>query len=177
MKTISRTPTPFALSWTQPHVLHNDYELRAGTELVGTLRFRSALGTLATGEAGDGTWTFKRVGFWRQALTIRTAGSDHDFAAFHNNTWSGGGTLELPGGRKVRATSNTWQTVYEWSLDSGEVLFRFRMGGVFRRKAEVEVTPAGAAQAELSLLLLLAWYLAIMLANDAAATAATIAAT
>ena len=172
MQAILRANVPFTLKWTQPRALRSEYELHAGSELVGLLKFRSSFGTLATGQMADGTWTFKRVGFWRQALTIRAAGSDTDLTTFHNNTWSAGGWLELPDGRRVLATNNTWQTRYEWSLETGKVLFRFKMGGVFRQRADVEVLAAGAAMPELSMLLLVSWYLAVMLARESAAAGA-----
>ena len=98
------------LEWVQPSAWKMEYELRAGDELIATLRFRSSFGSFGTGESADGCWTFKRVGFWQTRVTIRGCGSDMDIAMFKNNTWSGGGTLELPDGRKVLATTNLWQT-------------------------------------------------------------------
>ncbi len=101
------------LEWVQPSAWKMQYELRAGEEIVATLRFRSSFGSFATAESADGCWTFKRVGFWQTRVTIRGCGSDMDIAMFKNNTWSGGGTLELPDGRKVLATTNLWQTKFE----------------------------------------------------------------
>jgi hypothetical protein len=173
MKRIEEFAPPVHLAWKQPKVLKSRYELVAGSERVGTLHFSNSFGSLATGESADGTWTFKRVGFFRQVATIRTAGSEVDFAQFQNKTWSGGGSIVLPGGRKFLATTNTWETRFEWSLEGGGVLFRFKTGGIIRHTAEVEVTPAGAAAAEIPLLLLFSWYLSVMLARDSAATAAS----
>jgi hypothetical protein len=82
-----------SLRCVQPNILKMNYELRAGDEVMATLRFRSLMGTLATGESADGCWTFKRVGFLQASATVRSCGSDSDIAAFKHNTWSGGGTL------------------------------------------------------------------------------------
>ncbi|HYM81602.1 MAG TPA: hypothetical protein VEY91_09350, partial [Candidatus Limnocylindria bacterium] len=92
------------LKWSQPSALSMQYELRAGDELAATLRFRSMFGSFATGESADGCWTFKRVGFWQTRATIRACDSETEIAAFRNNTWSGGGTLELADGQTIRAT-------------------------------------------------------------------------
>src|SRR6478672_11634093 len=101
------------IEWVQPSALKMQYELRANTEPVATLRFRSSFGSFATGESADGCWTFKRVGFWQTRVTVRTCGGDSDIASFKNNTWSGGGTLELADGRVFLATTNLWQTRLE----------------------------------------------------------------
>ena len=53
------------LEWVQPSAWKMQYELRAGDELIATLRFRSSFGSFATAESADGCWTFKRVGFWQ----------------------------------------------------------------------------------------------------------------
>ena len=102
MKKISEL-IPCDLKWIQPSTFRMLYELRANAELAGTLGFRSAFGTFATGESGDGCWTFKRVGFFQTRATIRVCGEADDLAIFRNNTWSGGGTLEVRGGEKFLA--------------------------------------------------------------------------
>jgi hypothetical protein len=79
----------------QPHALKREFELRAGEATIASLEFRSTFGSLASAESGDGSWTFKRVGFWRSHVTVRESGSETDLAVFRNNTWSAGGTLEL----------------------------------------------------------------------------------
>jgi hypothetical protein len=163
------------LRWSQPSGLRGRYELRSGDELVGTLVFRSAFGTLATAESGDGCWTFKRVGFWQHRATIRKCGEDADLAVFTNQTWGGGGTLEFPSGRRFRATTNFWHTNLEFVTEAGERLTRFDYGGFFRMSAAVEVSRRALQLPELPLFVLFGWYLAVMLSRDAAAAAAVAA--
>jgi hypothetical protein len=158
------------LTWSQPSALKREYELRAGTERLAALAFRSSWGTLASAESGEGTWTFKRVGFWQSRASIREAGSETDLAVFRNNTWSSGGTLEFARGPKFRATTNLWQTRFSFQTESGELLVRFDYGGAFRRSARVETSARGRSVAELPLLVLFGWYLVIMLDSDADAT-------
>lgn len=160
------------LKWVQPRAWKMEYELRAGNELVATLRFRSSFGSFATAESADGCWTFKRVGFWQTKATIRGCGSDTDIATFKNNTWSGGGTLELSDGPKILATTNVWQTNFEFKSEAGETLVRFKPGGFVHLSATVEIKPDAAGMAELPLIVMLGWYLTVMMYMDTAATAA-----
>lgn len=163
------------LKWVQPSTWKMEYELRAGDEILATLRFRSSFGSFATAESEDGCWTFKRIGFWQTRVTIRSCGSDTDIAVFKNNTWSGGGTLELPDGREFPATTNLWQTNLQFKTDAGETLVQFRSGGLAHLSATVEISSDAAGVRELPLLVMFGWYLSVMMYMDASA-AGTLAA-
>ena len=160
------------LKWMQPSAWKMEYELRAGDELIAALRFRSSFGSFATAESADGCWTFKRVGFWQTRVTIRGCGSDIDIAMFKNNTWSGGGTLELPDGRKILATTNRWQTNFEFKTEADETLVRFKTGGLVHFSAKVEIQPGAAAVPELPWIVMFGWYFAVMMYMDTAAITA-----
>ena len=171
MKNITRSSN---LRWVQPSAFRMNYELRAGEELAGELRFRSAFGSFATGESAGGCWTFKRVGFFQTRVSIRQCGEEADIATFTNNTWSGGGTLEFTGGAKLLATTSFWQTKLRFTTESGSPLVQFNTGGMIHLNATVEIDPAAEHLGELPLIVLLGWYLVVMMHNDAAASAAII---
>ncbi len=160
------------LIWTQPKALKMEYELRSGAELVGRLRFRSSLGSFATAECAEGCWTFKRVGFWQTHATVRECGSETDLAVFRNDTWSSGGALELPGGRKYPATSNFWATEYEFQTEDGVALIRYKIHGVLHLSSQVEILPPASGLDEMPWMVLFGWYLVIMMYQDSAAAAA-----
>ncbi len=155
------------LRWERPHALKMEYELRDASDRVATLRFRRLLGSLATGESADGYWTFKSVGFLQTRATIRTSGSDQELAVFRNNTWTGGGTLELPDGRRYGASTNLWTTSYAFTDPVGEPLVQYRRPhGLSLMPSVVEIHPAAARLDELPWLVMLGWYLAIQLQLD-----------
>lgn len=164
------------LEWVQPSAWKMEYELRAGDKPIATLRFRSSFGSFATAESADGCWTFKRVGFWQTRATVRACGTDTDIATFRNNTWSGGGALELHDGRKLLATTNLWQTNFEFKTETGETLVRFKSRGLVHLSATVEILPDGAGVPELPWVAMFGWYLAVMMYMEAASMAATTAA-
>lgn len=160
-----------SIKWIQPKALQEAYELHDDDNLVATFKFRSAFGTLARAESGDGCWTFKRVGFWQNKATARACEEESDLAIFKNNTWNDGGTLEYADGRQFKATTNAWKTRFEFQTIAEEPLPRFKYEGVFRLSATVEVLPLASAMVQLQLLVLFGWYLAVMLYHDSSAAA------
>lgn len=160
------------LVWRQPNALKMEYELLANNQTAATLRFRSSFGTLATAESADGCWTFKRVGFWKPHVTIRVCGAETDMARFHHNTWTGGGTLELPDRRRYSASTNVWQTNLEFKTESDTALVRLKNGGVFRLTAQVEILPTAQGLPETPWIVMLGCYLVVMLSIDSAAATA-----
>jgi hypothetical protein len=162
------------LKWAQPSAFTMRFELRKALELAGTLVFRSAFGSLATAEGADGCWTFKRVGFLQTRVSIRSCGDDHDLATFKNQTWSGGGTLELASGKKLLANTNFWSTSLQFTTETGDALVSFNTGGVFHLGAAVVVNPQAADMNELPLIVMLGWYLIVMMHSDQTASAAII---
>jgi hypothetical protein len=156
------------LQWVRPHWRRLDYELRDGADVVGTLAFRSAVGSLASAETADGAWTFKRVGFLQTTATIRARDEPSDLALFRNNTWTAGGSLELADGRRFLAGSNFWMTGFEFTTDGGDPLVRFRrLTGVVHFSAAVQVLPAALAVPELPWLVTLGWYVNVQMHRDA----------
>ena len=162
------------LEWTQPSALKMQYELRAGNEVAATLRFRSSFGSFATAESADGCWTFKRVGFLQTKVTIRACSGDNEIAVFKNNTWKGGGTLELPDGKRILATTNFWQTNLEFRNESGQTILQFKSGGLIHLSARVDINPTVYNKGEPVWIVMLGWYLIIMMHMDSAGVTAAI---
>ena len=159
------------LEWVQPSALKMEYELRAGSTVAATLDFRSSFGSRATGRSADGSWTFKRVGFFQTRATVRAEGAQTDLAVFRNSTWTNGGTLELPDGRKYPATTNFWETGFDLNDESGHTLIGHRVHGLLRLSAEVEIRAGAGHIPELPWMVMLSCYLIVMMQSDSAAGA------
>ena len=150
------------------------FELRGAedVDVLATLTFVSMLGSLARGESGDGCWTFKRAGFIRTHVTVRDCQAQEDLAIFRNNTWSGGGTLELSDGTRYLANSNFWQTRYDIrTTDEKPVVTFERIGGVLHLASDVIVHTQARGVRQLPWLVMLGWYLTVMQHGDAAVVA------
>jgi hypothetical protein len=98
-------------------------------------------------------------------------------AVFQNNTWTSGGMLTFPDGRRFKATTNLWMTHYEFLTESDEPFIKFKYGGAFRLSAQVEIMPRAREMAELPIPVLFGWYVAVMCYMDASAAASGAAAT
>ncbi len=160
------------LSWTQPHLFQQDYQLADGESPLATLDFRNSFGSLATARHAKGCWTMKRLGFLRTRVEIRQCDSEAAVGTFHNSTWSGGGTLVLPDGRELPANSNFWHSRFQFTDSTDRALVRYTMGGVLRLNGEMEITPEGASMPEMAWIPMLGWYLVIMMRRDSAAASA-----
>jgi hypothetical protein len=164
-----------SLRWIQPSVVDRAYELRHADDTVGTLVFRSAFGSFATGRTAEGCWTFKRVGFWQTQATVRVEGATSDLAIFEHSTWRGGGTLRLIGGRSIRVTTRLWQSKIEFLMPEDRVLFRYLTDGFLRQQSDLQVLPPLQAMPDMPWLLLFGWYLALMMHEDDATHVAIVA--
>ncbi len=163
------------LTWTQPRKSRRDYELRAGEEALATLRWDRQQRQVAAGEAAEGRWTFRRQGFLHQQVEARLSESELVIARFQP-LWRGGGTLELPDGQRfgLRPTS-FWNAEWAWTTAGNDILLRIkRAARPSATKGQVDLLPGASALPEVSLLILLGWYLIMLAADDA--TTATIAA-
>src|SRR5262245_49308212 len=133
------------LVWSRPSLLRMEWVLLSGDEPVANLKFRSMLGTVATADNGDGSWTFKRVGFCRTRATIRTSLSEDELAVFQKDTWRSRGELIFASGRKFRVTTNFWLTELQLGTEAGLPLARINYGGCFHRTAKVRISDAARA--------------------------------
>jgi hypothetical protein len=165
--------TSTKLNWQQRGDFKLDYQLLADGEPAATLRFRSASGSLATAESGDGCWTFKRVGIWQVRVTTRPCGSHTTIASYRYDDRSGTGVLTLSGNRKYLAHTTTRPaSYYDFRTEVGEPLVRLNSEGIRRNTASMEILPAAAAVlAEIPWLAMLAWYLTVITYIDAGAFA------
>lgn len=162
------------LLWRRPALLKAVYELTSGDTLIATVSFRSLWGTFATARSADGCWTFKRAGFMQTRVTIRACDSDVDLATFRNNTWSGGGTLVLPDGRRYPANTNFWQTQYEFTTDAGTALIRYHGPRLFSSSGDVTLLPDARDVPELPWMVMLGWYLVVMMESDSESAAVVV---
>lgn len=151
------------------------YELRAGNEVAATLQFRSLFKSLAIAKSSEACWTFKRMGLLHTRVTVRLCDSSDEVGTFKHNTWRGGGTLEMADGQVFKATTNLWQTKFEFQDASGGSLVQFKLQGLLRMKGTVTLAPGASDLAVLPLMAILGWYIIVVIQADAGASASATA--
>lgn len=158
------------LVWIEPALLKAPYELLAGDEVVGSLLWESP--SLANGETADQRWTFQREGFWHKRVTIRVPGSDDNVALFHL-TWSGVGTLDLDE-RKLRfRAAKGWNPQWDWEwvdLDDKPLVHFKSHQGLLRADGKIMIEADTNSSPDLSLLIVLGWFLVVQIVRDKADT-------
>ncbi|HUI54108.1 MAG TPA: hypothetical protein VLY04_04005 [Bryobacteraceae bacterium] len=160
------------LKWSQPKGSRRFHQLAADQAVIGSIQFEKGWGSLATGECGEGRWTFKRAGFFSPRVTVRQAGSENDIAIFAPR-WSGAGTLEFAsGGRFQLRCQNFWGTEWAFENEQGMAAVNLRgPRGFVKQGGESVITKVGAELPEAPVLLLLLWYVRLLMNEDASAAA------
>jgi len=155
------------LRWAPSNALPNAYELRSDSDILGTLTWQKAYGTIAKAESSDGCWTFKRTGFFSPKVTVREVGSDTDIAVM-TGSLAGPDTLRLRDGCTFRwVATNFWETACAFTDTNGTKLVQFKPGPeLLKQTAFVEISASANELPELSLLMLLGWYLLVMMWQD-----------
>jgi hypothetical protein len=118
-----------------------------------SLRRLKMFGSLVGVESKAGSWTLKRVGFFRTRITIRQADSDQNVGLYTPSfTWCGSaGTVEIEGGRSYRwGPIKSLGREHAFFDSAGTPLLRFRGSPrkcrmTFEAKTEVPDLPLLAA--------------------------------
>lgn len=160
-----------SLDWTKPSFWTRAYLLRERGERVAWLRWEGAFSSRAEAETPEGRWTLGRSGFFNSIVTVGQAGSTIEVARLERS-WRGCGTLQGPGGRRYAWSKlSLWRPEWVFTDDAGRVVVRFRPS-LLKQCASVEVEPAGASSPDLTLLLVVGWYVILQSASEGGAAAA-----
>jgi hypothetical protein len=161
--------------WVQTGDLDSELIAEDSNEPFATLKWAKRWGSLATGEASDGKWTFKRVGFLHPKVTVRESESTAETAVF-SLTWAGDGVLEILSEATKFSFKRTSMWHSEWFLkrnDANEIILTIKpdlnqTSSPSKRKisAEVEFGQNALEEQRLSLLALIAWYVIILMTYD-----------
>ena len=169
MKRITEFAGGPPLRWTKPDWRTLRYELHHDGAPVAALGFRSATGSFATAESGDGCWTFERTGFLQTRAVARPCGDNDPVGTFHHNVWTSGGILLLPDGRRYRADANLWSTGLAIATDAGGPLVRDRVQqDVMQLSAVMEIEARARDIEGIPWIAMLGWYVAAQLNRDSA---------
>jgi hypothetical protein len=164
------------LRWTRSGEPHS-YQLKSGSDPVASLHWEKPVETVATAEAEGAQWSLKHSGFLAPTVTVRDRTVEKDLAVLHvhlNNS-----VLQVAGGRTYRwIRTGFWIPAWEFQEVGGKELVDFEP---VREEARLEgglvgVSPAGRADPNLLLMLVVGWYFIVQswIEDDAVAASRAI---
>ncbi|MGZ3664873.1 MAG: hypothetical protein ACXVDA_10365 [Ktedonobacterales bacterium] len=157
------------LIWESSRSAKRTYELRSGDQSLATLIQPSAWNQRRVASSDEGTFTFARVGFFKQRIVIADATANAEVANMPPSGWSGKSMLTLPDGRIYHwRKSGFWGMKWTWLDGAEQPLMSFKQVGAFRVRCVVTIEPAAAADPHLALLAQLGWFLMLLAQADAA---------
>ncbi len=148
-----------SLRWLRRGEKPLEFDLLAGDQTLGALRWNEGTGTLATARTKGGVWTLKRVGFLNPRVTVRAEGSEENLAQLtvHLNYHQ----IEVKGGAVFRF-HRAGVLVPAWKVyrDDGAELLHVEPVREGRRLAGGAVISPTTATGlpEFALLVVLSWY-------------------
>jgi hypothetical protein len=146
------------LRWTRAGEPHT-YQLISGADTVATLHWERPVETHAAAEAEGIHWTLKRSGFVSPTVSVLDLSTGKDLALLHVHLSNS--ILQVAGGATYRwARTGFWIPAWEFQDPAGRELVDFDpvREGARLDGGLLEVTPAGRADPNLLLLLVLGWY-------------------
>lgn len=153
------------LVWVYPSTKYAAFELRTEKDLVGTLQQFKPGGNRFFAKAADGAWTFTRSGLLRPRVLVTRIAEVQPLAILQ--TRRNGGTFRMRYGHIYTWLSQTgWFREGHWTDYQDRVLIRLYRAEGLTIAGQVIVQPAACVFPELSLLILLGWYLLVRELED-----------
>jgi hypothetical protein len=147
-----------ALRWMPATAGVRGFDLLAGDDVIGELRWAKPHGSLATVKVATETWTLKRSGFLKPTITVRAqpGGEEVGQFAYHVHGW----VLTAGAGPALYARKGFLLPTWEFADAEGHPLLHIE---AVREGAKLEgglvvVSPAGAHRTDCALLIFAGWY-------------------
>jgi len=158
----------------KPKMTRSYYELTHGEELIGSITFTKAFGTLAQVKIVDEEWSLKRMGFWKPYITVRRKDETRDYYQIpFSGKWQGLLTLTTHTGDLYELSqTGFWNPKWAW-MKQKTVLMEFDLKFGMKKYAELIIREQDPL---MNMLLIVGAYGMIMQGWDDGASSAAITA-
>lgn len=152
-------------AWVPTTENRRAYELHLGNARLATLRWESARRHRAVAEAGSEEWTFERQGLVFSRVIVRATGSSAEWGRFIPDvprSTSGGSLLRSTGPALAWRHTSSPAGEWAWTDSEGQWLVRFTsVQPSAHLRSHVEIAASASLVPDLTLLVLLGWYLIV----------------
>lgn len=101
------------LHFIQPSIWKRAFELRDGSQIIGTLTYPKFFSLRAAANIFDTKWEFYEPHWWKRVIEIREVGKELPIASFKPGVFKKKEKLELPHGESLWFSSNLLGTTLE----------------------------------------------------------------
>lgn len=148
------------LQCIQPSIWKLEFEVRAGEEVVGAIRFPSVLRRRAEAESADGRWVIEDKGFFKQRLSVSRADDQAPVADFVFSAY-GQNTIRLSETRILRFKRDFWKREYSLTTDMNMPLLKLKEHVTLKGEFEITLDRRAETTEEVPWLFFLVIYIAI----------------
>ena len=121
----------------QPSIWKRSFELRDGSEVIGSLTYSKFFSVKADVKIFDTKFEFYEPKWWKNIIEIREAGNELPIANYKPPSFKRTGKLELPQGESISLSSTFFRTTLEISDKYNARLILFKSKFAFKSKVEV----------------------------------------
>ena len=168
MNQVAEALTP-DFQWKQLSVHRWEHVLRAGDQVLITLKWRSGSGALAIAQTAEGAWEFNRTSLFDMRATLRSTNSPT--AAVFEPDFMGRGNLTFTDGREFKwHNPNFRMTAWQWLTREGTPIMGFEPCPEVSATSPLNVEgylKLMSPQLEQSVLAAFGWYLILLILHDA----------
>lgn len=121
----------------QPSIWKRTFELKDGSEIIGTLAYPKYFSVTAQATIFNTKWKFYEPKWWKNLIEIREVEKELAMASYKTPTFKKKGKLELPHGESVFLSSNIFRSTLEIldKYDARLVLFKSKK--IFKTNIEI----------------------------------------
>ena len=156
------------LNLVQPSVWKNNYEIKHGDELIGTVLLKG-FGFRLIVKILEDEWEIYRPSFWKSEISIKEKGRENPSATYKRKLFSREGIVSLSMGHKLIIKLGLLRSGYGIYTTNGSCLASLKDKISLKEKTEINIDSNSELLDKYPWVIVLAWYLSKQRRRSAAA--------
>jgi len=144
----------------QPKFTKDNYELKSGEPLIGTIGFPKVFSTNADVVIDEKSWEIKKESFWKGILGVYKPGSELPYAKYTPTSFTKG-EVKLYRGEYIQFKQYILKDILEVRNSMGQLIFTIRSKSGIKKKHFIDIQRKNKILDENPWIILLACYILI----------------